>query len=184
MTTSPFSSTELEICLPALRGECRGEGEGSACPNIHASNRGAAQWELDEKETTRVCADHLRDSCSRGHACCSLHVRPERAIPTIADVAAESLRRNNASKQGKPGRPRVPRAVRLASQVRGKAKRLEEMTAIFNRLAQATGPSGVNAQRARDALCQKAAFEVELEDLVARLEVAIQNLYVTPPPAR
>ena len=162
-----------EICLHALRGECHA---GEDCPRFHAGNRSAALREHIKKHTTQVCADHLRRSCTLGSICYRLHVLPESDIPvTPAAIACEVPNRRNSAKgaKGRPRRP-VPRAVRLASQVRGKAKLFEESTAAYARLAQATGPESDYSQRALDAECQKKTFEAELEQMVARLEEAIQ----------
>lgn len=67
----------------------------------------------------------------------------------------------------------VPPVVRVASKVRGKAKCLESIAAACALLA-AAEPNTNNKQRATDALARKRAFELELEDLAARLEAAIQ----------
>jgi hypothetical protein len=65
--------------------------------------------------------------------------------------------------------------VRLASQARGKAKLFEELASSYARLAQAAGPGGEIADRALRAAAEKKAFEVELEALVDRIEIAIQT---------
>lgn len=104
-------------------------------------------------------------------------------MPRTAEFTPDWSRRRhapcgNASRRGNstPETPRpVPRVVRLASQARGKAKLFEELASGYARLAQAAGPGGEIADRARSAVAEKKAFEVELEALVARIEIAIQT---------
>lgn len=160
-----------EICLLALRGKCRAAGD---CPRFHAENHATALWEHSVKKTTQVCTHHLRGSCSRGSPCPCLHVLPKSNSPTPAACEAAARRDATKGSKGEPRRP-VPRVVRLASQVRGKAKLFEELTAAYARLARAAGPESGYSQRALDAECQKKIFEAELELMAARLETAIQS---------
>jgi len=169
---SNHTQRKQEICLAALRGECPA---GAACANFHARNRSAVLQEYTDKHTSLVCAYHLRGSCSRGDACRALHALPAGEPPAACPATAADpvCRTTPTSSKGKPRRP-VPRVVRLASQARGKAKLFDELASGYARLAQAAGPDGGIANRARCADAQKKAFEVELETLVARLEIAIQ----------
>ncbi|GFR88201.1 hypothetical protein ElyMa_002511900 [Elysia marginata] len=104
----------------------------------------------------------------------SIHTLGANDILRSTEITAGDCWRNNAVKK-ENSKNMVPRSVRLASQIRGKSKQFEIITAAYGHLADAAGPNSTFAQRAYNAEREKKSIEGELENLSTRLEDAIQK---------